>query len=167
MYKKHCIFFVILVVLQYTSVAQQQDTSALYLRFPTLPPFTIIKTPDSTKFTKADLSKRKATLIMIFSPDCDHCQHMVNELKDNMKLFKKIQIVMASPLEYSYIYTFYNEYKISTYSNIFMGKDAGYMLSTFYNAKTFPALFLYDKKGNFIQTFDSHTAVQKIAEAFE
>ncbi|MBK7884076.1 MAG: redoxin domain-containing protein [Chitinophagaceae bacterium] len=84
----------------------QTDTVLLYKRFPAIPPFTLTKVPDSTKFSKADLQKRKATIIMIFSPDCEHCQHEVNELKANINLFKKIQIVMASPVDYKFVKNF-------------------------------------------------------------
>ena len=142
----------------------QEDSSLIYLRFPIIPPFTITKVPDSTKFTKNDLSKKKATIIIIFSPDCDHCQHTTRELTAHINLFKKAQIVMASSLEYPYLKKFYEEYKIANYPNIIMGRDPIYYFGTFYNVRSFPAIFVYDKKGNFIKAFDGTVPVEKIAE---
>jgi len=142
----------------------QADSTLIYLRFPTVPPFNIIKVPDSTRFTKDDLSKKKATVIIIFSPDCDHCQQATKELTAHIKLFKKAQIVMASPLEYSYLKKFYDDYKIAGYPNIIIGRDAGYFLGTFYHVRSFPAIFVYDKKGNFLKAFDGTVPVEKIAE---
>jgi thioredoxin-related protein len=142
----------------------QADSTLIYLRFPTVPPFSITKVPDSTRFTKDDLSKKKATVIIIFSPDCEHCQHKTQELTDNIKLFKKAQIVMASPLEQSYLKKFYEEYKIADCPNIIIGRDAGYFLGTFYNVRSFPAIFVYDKKGKFVKAFDGTVPVDKIAE---
>jgi len=142
----------------------QADSTLIYLRFPTVPPFSIIKVPDSTKFTKDDLSKKKATVIIIFSPDCDHCQHATKELTAHIKLFKKAQIVMVSPLEHSYLKKFYGEYKIADYPNIVIGRDASYFLGTFYNVHSFPAIFVYDKKGKFVKAFDGTAPVEKIAE---
>jgi len=101
----------------------QVDSSLVYLRFPTIPPFSITKVPDSTKFTKDDLAKKKATLIFIFSPDCEHCQLETRALLDHIKLFKKVQIIMASPLEHEHIKQFYELYKIDQYPNITMGRD--------------------------------------------
>jgi len=147
------------------SVHAQTDTSALYLRFPTIPPFNIIKIPDSTRFTKDDLSRKRPTLMMVFSPDCEHCQNMTKELVANIHLFKKAQIVMVSPLDFGYIRKFYEEYGIANCPVITMGRDPGYMMGTFYKVRSFPKIFLYDKKGNFVMSFEGEVPIEKIAEA--
>ncbi|MBK7434482.1 MAG: thioredoxin fold domain-containing protein [Chitinophagaceae bacterium] len=142
----------------------QSDSSLLYLRFPQTPPFSIIRVPDSTRFVKADLDKRKATLIMVFSPDCEHCQLETREILAKRNLFKKVQIIMVSPLEYGHLKKFYDEYGISDFQNIILGRDPAYFLGTFYKIRSFPALFLYDKKGNFVRSFDGTVPVEQIAE---
>jgi thioredoxin-related protein len=43
--------------------------------------------------------------------------------------------------------------------------DPGYFLGTFYHVRSFPALYLYDKKGNFIKAFDGSVPVEEIAAA--
>lgn len=144
------------------SVAQS-DSLPVYLRFPTIPPFNIIKVPDSSRFSKDDLAKKKATLIFIFSPDCDHCQNETKSLTANIELFKKAQIIMASPLEYGHIKQFYEDYKIADYPNIIMGRDPAYFLGTFYKIRSFPAMFLYDKNGKFVKAFDGSVPVAQIA----
>ena len=158
------IIFSLLVIASCQSAFGQEDSTLLYLRFPTVPPFRIISMPDSTVITKDNLSKKKATIIMVFSPDCEHCQAETRALTAKIELFKKVQIVMASPLDYSYIKKFYEEYKIADYSNIIMGRDPGYYLGTFYKIRSFPAIFLYDKKGNFVKAFTGSYPVEQIAE---
>src|SRR5437763_877980 len=69
------LFFTSLVIACCQTVCAQVDTSLIYLRFPEIPPFKIVNVADSASFTKADLSKKKATIIMVFSPNCEHCQH--------------------------------------------------------------------------------------------
>lgn len=143
----------------------QSDSTPVYLRFPTVPPFSITKVADSTRFTKADLAKKKATLIFIFSPDCDHCQQETRSLIAHIDLFKHVQIIMASPLEHRILKKFYDEYKIAEHQNIILGRDPAYFLGSFYNIHSFPALFLYNKKGNFVKAFDGSVPVQQIADA--
>ncbi len=157
------IILILCVCLAKTGLAQE-DSTPIYLRFPAVPPFSITKIADSTTFTKADLAKRKATLIIIFSPDCEHCQQETRALTANIRLFKKAQIIMASPLEHRFLKKFYDEYKIADHPNIIMGRDPTYFFGTFYKVRSFPAIFLYDKKGNFVKTFDGSVPVQKIAE---
>jgi len=141
----------------------QTDSSLLYLRFPVIPPFSIVKLPDSSVFTKDNLSKKKATLIMIFSPDCDHCQLETKALTANIKLFKKAQIIMASNRDYPVIKEFYDEYQLSLYPNLIIGRDPSYFFGSFYKVRSFPSIFLYDKKGNFVKAFDGSVPVTVIA----
>ena len=101
---------------------------------------------------------------MVFSPDCEHCQHETKELTSHIKLFKKAQIIMVSPLEHPILRKFYDEYKIADYPNIIMGRDPSYFFGTFFKVRSFPAIFLYDKKGNFVKAFDGSFPVEQIAE---
>jgi len=160
---RKCFFIIACICLTKISLAQS-DSSLIYLRFPTIPPFSITKVPDSTRFTKDELSKKKATLIFIFSPDCEHCQQETKALIDHIKLFKKVQIIMATPLEHELIKQFYELYKIAEYPNIIMGRDPTNFLGTFYKVEFYPSIFLYDKKGNFVKAFDGTVPVEKIAE---
>jgi hypothetical protein len=141
----------------------QQDSLPVYERFPTIPPFSIMRLPDSSKFTKADLKKKKATIIMIFSPDCEHCQRATEDLLAHAALFKNVQIVMATPLEYQFITPFYEHYKLAQQHNITVGRDATYMLGTFYQIHNFPSIYLYDKKGNYKEHFIGDVSFEKIA----
>ncbi|HMO61484.1 MAG TPA: thioredoxin domain-containing protein [Ferruginibacter sp.] len=142
----------------------QADAKPLYLQFPEVPPFSILKVPDSTKFTKDHLTKRKATLIILFSPDCDHCQQETRELQKNISLFKNVQIVMAAQLDYDLIKKFYDEFDLASYPNITVGREGTFFLSTFFKNRTFPTLFLYNKKGKFVERFEGSVPVQTIAE---
>lgn len=142
----------------------QTDSTPVYLRFPTIPPFSITKVPDSTRFTKDDLARKRATLIILFSPDCEHCQQETRALIDHIKLFKKVQIIMATPLEHDLIKQFYELYKIDEYPNIIMGRDPTNFLGSFYKVQFYPSIFLYNKKGKFVKAFDGTVPVEKIAE---
>jgi thioredoxin-related protein len=130
-----------------------------------LPPFSITKAPDSSRFEKNNLQKNKAAMIMVFSPDCDHCQHKIKEIMANIKLFKNVQIVMISNLGYSYVKRFYQEFNVAKYPNITMGMDYRYMIGNFFTIPGLPAIFLYNKNGQFVKAFDRNVPVQKIAAA--
>ncbi len=158
--------FILIAILGCQSLKAQQETdSLLYLRFPNVPPFKLNKVPDSTVFTKDDLQKKKATIIIVFSPDCEHCQAETKNITANINLFKKTQIIMASPLDFDYIKKFYDEYHIAKYPVITMGRDPSYFLGTFYQIRSYPAIFIYDKKGKLVKWFSGTTPVEKILGA--
>ncbi len=152
-----------IAILCFKSGFAQQDSLPVYKRFPEIPPFTIIKLPDSTKFAKTDLKKKKATIIMVFSPDCEHCQHATEDLIKHIDLYKDVQIVMATPLEYRFIEPFYLHYKLADYPNITVGRDASYFLGSFYKLTNYPTIILYDNKGNFKDRFEGSVSFEKIA----
>jgi thioredoxin-related protein len=163
--KKLLLLFLI-VAISKAGIAQT-DTSLLYLRFPIVPSFKLTNVADSTYFTKASLKKKKATIIIIFSPTCENCVEETKELKEKISLFKKAQIIMVSPLEYSYLRKFYDDNNIAAYPTITMGRDPGYFLGTFYKVRSLPSIFVYDKKGNLVKSFVGSTPVEAIAAALQ
>ena len=154
-----------ITLVSYSQVDQSDTTKPVYLRFPTIPQFTIYKASDSTKFTREDLTKRKATVFIIFSPDCEHCQHETEALIANIDKFKNAQIVMVEYLAHDQMVKFYNDYKIGEYPNIIMGRDAKYFLPLFFKVENLPSIYVYDKKGKFKQAFSGSVSMDKIAAA--
>ena len=159
-------FFLVntLLITQFT-LAQADSTKPVYLRFPVIPQFTIYKASDSTTFTREDLKKRMPTVFIIFSPDCEHCQHETEALLANIDKFKDAQIVMVEYLAYDEMKKFYINYKIENYPNITMGRDAKFFLPVFFKVESLPAIYVYDKKGNFKQAFSGSVKMDKIAAA--
>lgn len=143
----------------------QVDTIPAYKKNPTIPAFTIMTSPDSLKFTKDEIQKKKPTVIMLFSPDCSHCRVATEDLLKHIDLFKDAQIIMVSSLDFSNIQKFYKEFDMSSHSNITVGRDGSYTLGTFYKLKTYPTIFVYDKKGEFVKTFSGDIKMQEIAES--
>jgi len=143
----------------------QADTSKLYLQFPDVPPFSITKVPDSSNFSKQDLTKKKPTLIMLFSPDCDHCIQQTKELQNKYELIKNVQIVMVSFLNYNLVKKFYDDYNMVNYPSITIGRDGKYFLGTFYKPHIFPSIFLYNRKGKFVKFFEGNVSAKQLAES--
>lgn len=162
--------FILLITLFTTHICfsqthQSDTTKPVYLRFPTIPQFTIYKASDSTLFTRDDLEKRKATVFIIFSPDCEHCQHETESLLANIDKFKNAQIVMVEYLSFEEMKKFYDIYRIKNYPNIIMGRDAKFYLPLFFKVQSLPAIYVYDKKGKFKQAFSGSVKIDKIADA--
>lgn len=159
------ILIAIVGMLVFQNVEAQADSLPIYKRFPEIPPFGITKVPDSTKFSKDDLSTKRSTIIMLFNPDCDHCQHAIKTLLANYDRFKKAQIVLASPMDFKDLKKFYKEYKIAMYPNITVGRDWTYFFGSFYVVHNFPAIYIYNKKGQLSAEFSGSLDVKKAAAA--
>ena len=147
-----------------TDPAQSQPP---YLRFPTIPPFHLLKVDSATYLTKDDIKKHRRTLIIFFSPDCDHCKHETESILADFDHFKDIEIVMATYQPFSEMKDFEQHYRLSEHPNIKIGRDEKFFLAPFYKIRNLPYLALYDKKGNLITTFEGTQKVETILNAFE
>ena len=142
------------------------NAQAPYLRFPTLPPFHLLKLDSATYLTKEDVKKNRKTIIMYFSPDCEHCKHEIESFLADWDKFKDIEIVMATYQPFGEMKEFNTHYRIYEHPNIKMGRDEKFFLPPFFKIKNLPYLALYDKKGNLITTFEGTQKVDTLLNAF-
>jgi thioredoxin-related protein len=160
--------FTLLIVSAALGAIAQSDSTTLppYKRFPTPPPFKILTTDSTTWYTKNDLPKKKAVMIMIFNPECDHCKHETEEIIKNINKFKKIEIVMATPREFESMKQFYGHYELKRFKNIHVGRDMAFTLPVFYDIRSLPFLAFYDKQGKLIDTFEGSMPIEKVLAKF-
>jgi thioredoxin-related protein len=167
---KKRILFVIFLATAIFSFAQRDTTAPLappYLRFPDLPPFRLLRIDSISYFSKADVPKNKPVLLMIFDPNCDHCQHETEDILKNIDSFKNIQIVMSTNASFELLKDFYNKYGLANYKNIVAGVEMQYFLVPFYDVKNLPYLAMYDKKGKLMTTHEGTTKIELVIEAFK
>lgn len=145
-----------------TSTAPSQPG---YLRFPNIPPFTLLGI-DSTTFTRDALKKNRKTMIMYFSPGCEHCRQETDSLVKYIDQFRDTEILMATYQPYEEMKTFYNEKNLAKFPNIKMGYDTKYFFPPFYKMINLPFMALYNAKGQYITSFEGETAMPRILEAF-
>ena len=160
---------VILLISNSFVFAQQttaDESKAPYLRFPTIPPFNLLKVDSATYLTKDDIKKHHLTIMMFFSPECDHCKHQTRDILGAIDKFKDVEIVMATYQPFGEMREFYNNFHIADYPNIKVGRDEKFVLPPFYKMKSLPFFALYDKKGNLITTFEGNQKVDTLLNAF-
>jgi len=144
----------------------QSENEPPYKRFPTLPPLQLLLPDSSTVFSEKQLKKNRPVLVMLFSPDCDHCQKETEELISHIDQFSGIQIVMTTALPFEKMKTFYDINRLDRYRNIIVGWDRYFLLPTFYRIKNYPFLAFYDKKGKLIDVFEGGPPIPVILSYF-
>ncbi len=162
---KNILLFSLFTLFVFSSFAQTDSAKIPpYKRFPTLPPVQILLSDSSTMYTKAQIPNGKPVLIMIFSPDCSHCQHETEELVAHMDELKNVQIVMITFHPLWMMNDFISNYGLAKYPNIVVGKDINYITPGFYGISNIPYLAMYDKKGNLIEGFEGSLPIPKVVE---
>jgi hypothetical protein len=161
------IFFIYLLSVTVSCHLSAQNTApkAPYLLNRTIPSFTLLNVDSSTYLTNKNLTRNKKTLIVYFSPDCDHCQHQTDSILLKINRFKNIQILMATYQPLHELKAFNQRYALSRY-NIKFGRDVNFFFPPHYKIVNLPFLILYNEKGNLITTFEGITQVDKVLKAF-
>ena len=157
------LFLFSIILLHFQSVFSQTDSLPEYRKNPGIPSFKIDIAPDSTSFSNDQLASGKKIILVVFSPDCGHCQVFVKHLIDSIQLFRNTQLVLASSLDYSHIRKFYEDQKIGEHREIIMGRDANYRLGSFYGVRQYPSAYVYNKKHLFLKKFESQIPIHELA----
>lgn len=160
-------FFIVFTLFGIAAFAQTDSTQMpAYKRFPTLPPVKLLLTDSSSHFTKENFEK-KQVLIILFNPECEHCQKETEEMLDSIDRFKNTQIVMATMMPFGNMIEFYKKYKLANYKNIVVAQDDRYFLPVFYKVSNLPYLALYNKSGKLINTFEGAVPIHTVLQEFE
>ena len=149
------------------TIAAQSISDPPYKRFPTLPPIQLLLGDSITKYTKENIPDKKPVLVMLFSPDCNHCQHTAEEMYKNKEALKNIHIVMATVLSLTEMNAFMMKYKLTEMINVVVGKDIYFLLPPFFAIKNFPYMAMYNKKGNLITGFEGSMSIDKLINVFK
>jgi thiol-disulfide isomerase/thioredoxin len=144
---------------------QSQDPPPLpYLSDKSIPAFDILEVDSTTVFHTQDIPSGKPVILMYFSPDCEHCQHMTEEILKTMDSLQNTRIVMLTSLPFFKMKNFYSYYKIGDYKNITMGRDGQFFFSRHFGSQYVPYLAIYDRHKKLLKVFDGGTKVSTLIQ---
>ena len=133
-----------------------------------IPAFKILS-QDSVYLTNTNLKKGKGVVIIYFSPDCSHCQHLMYELKPDMKKFSDVQVVMVTFIQSNMLKMlreFRRDFKLDNYPNFLTGTEyPDYRLQRYYQVATTPYIAVYDKKGKLVKAFEKAPKPEELLDA--
>jgi len=98
-------------------------------------------------------SHGKATLVVYFNPDCEHCQAEAKTIQSHIDDFKEINILFVSSEPIRTLRQFQGTYGLRNIPNVQFGKiDPSKAFDTF-GSVTFPYLLIYDANNHMIMDF--------------
>ncbi len=119
-----------------------------------------IQFDDGTKVSAKKLPGKVA--LILFFPDCDHCQREAAQIQKNIAGFKDYTLYFISSASFEDINHFATTYQLANYKNVvFARAETRNVIEAFGPIET-PSLFLYDKNGKLIQSFSGEVAVEVI-----
>ncbi|MBS1509127.1 MAG: redoxin domain-containing protein [Bacteroidetes bacterium] len=103
-----------------------------------------------------------SSVLIIYFPDCDHCQREATEISKHLKSFEKRPVWFISTASFADIDNFARQYKLAGYDNIhFVRTDIKDVINNFGGIPT-PSVFIYSKEKQLVKAFKGETKIEEI-----
>jgi len=155
-----CVFIVSLFATMTLSAQENIDPDAPFLKDKNIPRFTLNLTTGKS-FSNTQIPKTKYTCIIIFSPDCSHCQEEAADLTKNADKFKSVFFIWNSYKEMADIKAFATKYGLDKQSNVVIGKDPEFSIPVFFRPRMTPFVALYEK-GQLLKVYEQGVKVPEL-----
>ncbi|OIQ63095.1 thioredoxin [mine drainage metagenome] len=150
------------VLLGYKTISKFQFLQRVALNTVTIPQFTF-ETLQRQNFGKQNIKDSLGNvIIMLFSPDCDHCQYMAHSLVKNNEKIKKIQFLMVTPFaDGALVNRFGQTYGLNALPNVQLLIDTKGDFPKIFGTAIVPSFYVY--KGNkLIKSIKGETKIQNL-----
>lgn len=155
MYKKIAGFIVLSLCLV-TVFAQQNNTG--------IAPFKITLSNGKT-FTYKQLKPNTPTVLIYFSPTCDHCKEFTKELLTYQKQLLNKQIVMVGYEPVAKVKEFDSSYQVSSKPNFKIGTEGyTFIVQKYYSVQRFPFVAMYNKQMKLVKTIPFVTEPEVVSK---
>jgi thiol-disulfide isomerase/thioredoxin len=154
------VFIVILFATMTLSAQGNIDPNAPFLKDKNIPKFTLNLTTGKS-FSNTQIPKTKFTCIIIFSPDCSHCQDEAAELTKNADKFKSVFFIWNSYKEMADIKDFATKYGLDKQANVVVGRDPEFSIPVFFRPRMTPFVALY-ANGQLLKVYEQGVKVPEL-----
>ncbi|HOX81434.1 MAG TPA: redoxin domain-containing protein [Chryseolinea sp.] len=100
--------------------------------------------------------------IIVFFPECDHCQREAVEIQKEIESFKDYTLYFVTTENKPLTEKFAIEYKLNNYENVKFGFITVNDVVTNFGSIPTPSLYLYSSDHKRIQSFEGETDIQAI-----
>ena len=163
MFKQIFLILIILFLCNYSFSQVGVDTASLFLNNTNIPSFNIL-TVDSTQFSKNDLPKDKAVVIVFFSPTCTHCRAKAKMLSERIDSLSKSIFIWASYHPLPELKEFNEHFGLTKFKNVIVGRDVNYFFPVYFKTTVTPYVAVYGSNGYFEKDFRHGSSMHEIIE---
>ena len=136
------------------------DPNAPFLKDKNIPKFTLNLTTGKS-FNNTQIPKTKYTCIIIFSPDCSHCQEEAAELTKYADKFKSVFFIWNSYKEMADIKAFASQFGLDKQANVVVGRDPEFSIPIFFRPRMTPFVALY-ANGQLLKVYEQGVKVPEL-----
>lgn len=115
---------------------------------------------DGDEFIVKDLEGK--TVLVLFQPDCDHCQREAVQIREHLPQFEEYQLYFISDADLPQISDFASEYQLAGIDNVHFAKATiNDIIQTVGPVQT-PSLYIYSQDRRLVKSFMGETPIEQI-----
>jgi peroxiredoxin len=118
---------------------------------------------DAKPFNTQSL-KGKKTILILFQPDCEHCQSEARQIAERLMKFKGYNLYFISSAALKDIQKFSIDYKLSGYPNIHFARTEVQSIIDSFGPIPAPSLFIYSEKGELANKFEGEMEIDVVTK---
>ena len=99
--------------------------------------------------------------LVLFQPDCDHCQREAEQIRLNLEGFKDYKLYFISSAPMPEITRFAEQYKLVNLNNVVFARTEAQNVIKAFGPIEAPSIYLY-KKGSLIESFNGEVAIEVV-----
>jgi hypothetical protein len=100
--------------------------------------------------------------LVLFQPDCDHCQREATQIQTNLPAFKHYTLYFVSSAPEPGIQKFSEEYKLAGKENVLFGWTTTENIINTFGPIDAPSVYLYSREGKLVQSFNGEVDISVI-----
>jgi peroxiredoxin len=127
-----------------------------------LPDLTITKLDNSQLRVKELKGKN---VLILFQPDCDHCQRETQEIKAHLPAFKDYTLYFVSNYPAELLRKFSQDYGLAFEPNVVFATTTIEAILNTLGPQPSPSVYIYNEQGQLVQKFLGETKVEHILAA--
>jgi peroxiredoxin len=110
-------------------------------------------------------SLKGSFILILFQPDCDHCQREAQEFQKNLAAFTNYNLYFVSSVGIPETEAFAKQYGLSGHDNVKFGVTPVQSVLDNFGAISAPSIYIYNGSGKLVKKFNGETDIQQIIEA--
>ena len=116
--------------------------------------------PDGSMRSARDLPVK--SILVIYFPDCDHCQREAREISNHLKAFKNYHVWFISVASFPDIQKFAIEYKLIGYDYVHFVRTEAKDIVNNYGGISTPSVYIYSKERKLVKAINGETKIDEI-----
>jgi cytochrome oxidase Cu insertion factor (SCO1/SenC/PrrC family) len=107
-------------------------------------------------------SLQEKMVIILFQPDCDHCQVEARNIQKRLSAFEGYQLYFISSHPMEVINQFAKDYKLDNLPNVQFGWTSVNNVLDNFGAIAAPSIYIYTKEGKLVKSFNGQTDLELV-----